>query len=52
MRLRATEWRERHAQFALRLDADLTDGLDDCVAVTELVVPFDETVLEEVLLCN
>ncbi len=39
--------------FALQLDDDLTGGLDyDNVAVTELVVPFGETALEEVLFFN
>ena len=52
LRPRATEWRKRHAQFALQLDDDLIDGLDDDVAVTQLVVPFGETALEEVLLYN
>ena len=47
-----TEWRKRHAQFALQLDTDLIEGLDDNIAVTELVVPFGETALEEVLLYN
>ena len=48
-----TEWRKRHAQFALQLDDDLMNGMDyDNVAVTELVVPFGETALAEVLLYN
>ena len=38
--------------FALQLDDDLIHGLDDNVAVTELVVPFGETALEDVLLCS
>ena len=51
--LHGTEWRRRHAQLALQLDDDLMDGLDyDNVAVTELVVPYGETALEEVLLYN
>ena len=49
---RSIEWRKRNAQFALQLDDDLIDGLDDDVAVTQLVVPFGETALEEVLLYN
>ena len=39
--------------FALQLDDDLMYGLDyDNVAVTELVVPFGESALEEILLYN
>ena len=49
----STEWRKRHAQFALQLDDDLMSGLDyDNVAVPELVVPFGESALEEILLYN
>ena len=51
-RPRATEWRERHAQFALRLDVDLTDGLDDGVAVTDFVVPFLQTAQVEAIINN
>lgn len=49
-RLRGTEWRERYAQIALQLDVDLVNGLDADVMVTELVVPFADTALKEVLL--
>ena len=50
-KLHGTEWRKRYAQLALQIDDDLIGGLDyDHVAVTELVVPFGETALEEVLL--
>ena len=52
MRPRATEWRERHAQFALRLDVNLTDGLDDGVAVPDFVVPFLQTAQEEAIINN
>ena len=53
LRPQAIEWRKQDAQFALQLDDDLIDGLDyDGVAVTQLVVPFGETALEEVLLYN
>lgn len=52
-KLHGTEWCKRHAQLALHLDDDLMDGLDyDNVAVPELVVPYGETALEEVLLYN
>jgi len=50
MRPHGTEWRERNAQFALWLDRDLVDGLDDDVAVTNFVIPFAKTALEEVML--
>ena len=52
VRLRGTEWRERNAQIALRLDVDLIDGLDDNVVVTDFVVPFAQTALEEAILNN
>ena len=52
MRPRAAEWRERHAQFALRLDVDLTDGLDDGVVVPDFVVPFLQTAQEEAIINN
>ena len=45
---RATEWRVPHAQFALRLDADLEAGLNNDVAVVDFVVPFAKTALAEV----
>ena len=48
----AVEWRKQGAQFALQLDDDLMDGLEDDVAVTQLAVPYGETALEEVLLYN
>ena len=50
--LRGTEWREHNAQIALRLDVDLIDGLDDNVVVTDFVVPFAQTALEEAILNN
>lgn len=52
LRPRATGWRERHAQFALRLDADLIGGLDDGVAVTDFVVPFLQTARDEAIINN
>ena len=52
IRPRATEWRECHAQFALRLDVDLTDGLDDGVAVPDFVVPFLQTAQSEAIINN
>ena len=51
-RLRATEWRKRHAQLALRLDVDLMDGLDDGVAVPDFVVPFLQTAQDEAIINN
>ena len=51
-RPRATEWRERYAQIALRIDEDLVDGLDDNVAIPEFVVPLLDTALEEVMLIH
>ena len=47
---RSTEWRKRNAQFALHLDEDLINGLDDGVAVPKFVVPFASTALEEVMI--
>lgn len=47
-----TKWRNRGAQFALQLDDDLIYRLEDDVAVTQLVVPYGETALEEMLLYN
>ena len=52
MRPRATEWRERHAQIALRLHVDLMDGLDDGVAIPDFVVPFLETAKNEAIINN
>lgn len=49
---RATEWREPHAEIAMRMDDDLVDGLDDGVAVPEFVVPFLNTAMQEVMLNN
>ena len=43
-----TEWRVRHAQFAMQIDDDLDTGLFDNVAVTNFVVPFAETLIAEV----
>ena len=37
LRPQAIEWRKQRAQFALQLDDDLIYGLDDDVAVTQLV---------------
>ena len=42
-----TEWRKRGAQFALWLDNDLADGLDDNVAVTDSVTPVGRSSVEE-----
>ena len=47
-RPRSTEWRERYAQIALKIDEDLIYGLNGNVAVTDFVVPFLDTALEEV----
>ena len=52
MRPRATEWPERHAQLALRLDVDLMDGLDDRVAVSSFVIPFFQTAQGEAIIKN
>ena len=52
IRPQATGWRERHAQLALRLDADLIDGLDDDVAVPDFVVPFLQTAQNETIINN
>ncbi len=41
-----TGWRRRGAQFALWLDEDLTDGLDDDVAITDSVIPIGRGVVE------
>lgn len=43
-----TEWRGRHAQFAMQIDNDLDIGLFDNVAVTNFVVPFAGTLIAEV----
>jgi len=40
------EWRRRGAQFALWLDDDLADGLDDDVAVTYSVIPVGRSAVE------
>lgn len=47
---RSTEWREQDACLALQLDADLADGLDEGIVVTDFVVPFYETAHREVML--
>ena len=47
---RSTEWRKRNALFALHINEDLIDGLDDNVAVPQFVVPFASTALEEVMI--
>lgn len=52
MRLRATEWRERRAEIAMRIDDDLVDGLDDGIAIPEFVVPFVTTAMREVKLTH
>ena len=46
----STEWRQQRTEFALRLDEDLVDGLDEGVAIPELVLSFAMTALEEVML--
>ena len=46
--MRGTEWRVRHAQFAMQIDDDLNTGLFDNVAVTNFVVPFAGTLIAEV----
>ena len=45
----STEWRKRGAQFALWLDGDLVDGLDDDVAITHSVIPVARTAMEETM---
>ena len=42
-RPRSTDWRERDAEIAVWLDADLIDGLDDGIAVSDFVIPFGRT---------
>ena len=49
---RATEWREPHAEIAMRIDGDLVGELDDGIAVPEFVVPFLNTAMQEVMLNN
>ena len=48
--LHGTEWRKRAAQFALWLDDDLADGLDDDVVITDFVIPVGRTAVEEGIL--
>ena len=43
-------WRKRRAQFALWLDDDLADGLDDDVAITDSVIPVGRSAVEEEIL--
>lgn len=45
----STGWRRRGAQFALRIDDDLADGLDDDVAITDSVIPVAITAMEEIM---
>ena len=45
-----TEWRKRGSQFALRVDSDLVDGLDDDIAITDFVIPVGRSVVEEGIL--
>lgn len=50
---RSVEWRKQGAQFALRLDDDLSNGFYyENVIITEFVVAYLQTALEEVLYYN
>ena len=46
----STGWRRRGTQFALWIDDDLVDGLDDEVAITDSVIPVGRGAVEEGML--
>ncbi|MDE0009921.1 MAG: hypothetical protein OXU36_02175 [Candidatus Poribacteria bacterium] len=45
----STGWRRRGAQFALWVDGNFVDGLDDEVAITNDVTPIARTAVEETM---